>query len=253
MCAQGEIILASQIVHFAKLSDRDLKIATFLPKLAAGDRLKLQVCDAGGKQRTLPIPPSAAEAAEALLAPMLRAERVDELAEDHGAICESTTPGNTAAFLKDVPALKSNLDTRQTAMEALSENTTTCTRLIETMFFIPPKRRHDEEAKQHSGHPRGMWTSVYAPSAAADMPRTRRQRIYRRWGSTKRAPDVRRVSKNPLKRRSEACFAEKYHQKTPPDALCETDTFAIKQNDALNRSCRYKDVIIDFGNNGILR
>ena len=49
--------MASQIVHFARLSDRDRKTATPLPKLVAGDRLELHVRDAGSKERTLPIPP----------------------------------------------------------------------------------------------------------------------------------------------------------------------------------------------------
>lgn len=74
--------MASQIVHFARLSDRDRKIATPLPKMVAGDRLELHVRDAGGKERKLPIPPSAAAAVEALLTHMLRGERVAVLAED---------------------------------------------------------------------------------------------------------------------------------------------------------------------------
>ncbi|WP_422646680.1 hypothetical protein [Agrobacterium tumefaciens] len=41
--------MASQIVHFARLSDHDRKTATPLPKLGAGDRLELHVRDAGGK------------------------------------------------------------------------------------------------------------------------------------------------------------------------------------------------------------
>lgn len=40
--------MASQIVHFARLSDGDRKPATSLPKLVAGDRLELLVRDAGG-------------------------------------------------------------------------------------------------------------------------------------------------------------------------------------------------------------
>ena len=64
--------MASQIVHFARLSDRDRKEATPLPKLGVGDRLELHVSDARGNERTLPIPPSAAVAVETLLAHMLR-------------------------------------------------------------------------------------------------------------------------------------------------------------------------------------
>ncbi|WP_245306884.1 MULTISPECIES: hypothetical protein [unclassified Rhizobium] len=74
--------MASQIVHFAGLSDRDRKAASPLPKLAAGDRLELHIHHEGGKERTLSIPPSAAAAVEALLVHMLRGERVAVLAED---------------------------------------------------------------------------------------------------------------------------------------------------------------------------
>jgi hypothetical protein len=56
---QGTIALASRIVHFAGLPDRDRKAASPLPRLAAGDRLELHVRRAGGKERTLSIPPSA--------------------------------------------------------------------------------------------------------------------------------------------------------------------------------------------------
>lgn len=139
--------MANQIVHFARLSDRDRKIATPLPKLVAGDRLELHVRDAGGKARTLPIPPSAAAAVEALLAHMLRGERVAVLAEDQevspsdaSAILGISRPlvvlrmdrgdlpfryvgKHRRALLKDVLALKSKLDKRQTAMEALAEDT----------------------------------------------------------------------------------------------------------------------------------
>ncbi|THV12614.1 DNA-binding protein [Rhizobium rhizophilum] len=139
--------MASQIVHFARLSDHDRKIATPLPKLVVGDRLELRVRDAGGKERTLPIPPSAASAVEALLAHMLRREGVAVLAEDPelspseaSVILGISRPlvvlrrdrgdppfryvgKHRRALLKDVLALKSNLDKRQTAMEALAEDT----------------------------------------------------------------------------------------------------------------------------------
>ncbi|MBB2908641.1 hypothetical protein FHR76_005061 [Rhizobium sp. RAS22] len=145
--------MASQIVHFARLSDQDRKRATPLRKLVAGDRLELHVRDAGGKQQMLPIPPSAAAAVEALLAHMLRGERVAVLAEDQevspsdaSAILGISRPlvvlrmdrgdlpfryvgKHRRALLKDVLALKTELDKRQTAMEALAEDTEN---LIET-------------------------------------------------------------------------------------------------------------------------
>ncbi|MEI2301251.1 DNA-binding protein [Ensifer sp. MJa1] len=139
--------MTSQIVHFAGLSDRDRKIASPLPKLVAGDRLELHVRHAGGREQTLSIPPSAAAAVEALLAHLLRGERVAVLAEDQelsptevSAILGISRPlvvlrmdrgdlpfryvgKHRRALLKDVLVLKSRLDARQAAMEALTEDT----------------------------------------------------------------------------------------------------------------------------------
>jgi len=139
--------MASQIVHFAGLSDRDRKAASPLPKLAAGDRLELHVHHEGGKERTLSIPPSAAAAVEALLVHMLRGERVAVLAEDQelspteaASILGISRPlvvlrmdrgdlpfryvgKHRRALLKDVLGLKSKLDVRQAAVDALAEDT----------------------------------------------------------------------------------------------------------------------------------
>ncbi|THV20867.1 DNA-binding protein [Peteryoungia ipomoeae] len=139
--------MASQIVHFARLSDHDRNTAVPLPKFAAGDMLELHVRDADGKKRMLPIPQSAASAVEALLAHMLRGERVAVLAEDQevspseaSAILGISRPlvvlrmdrgdlpfryvgKHRRALMKDVLALKAKLDKRQTAMEALAEDT----------------------------------------------------------------------------------------------------------------------------------
>lgn len=139
--------MASQIIHFAGLSDRDRKAASPLPKLAAGDRLELHVRHDSGREQKLTIPPSAAAAVEALLAHLLRGERVAVLAEDQEL---SPTEASTIlgisrplvvlrmdrgdlpfryvgkhrrALLKDVLALKTRLDTRQAAMDVLAEDT----------------------------------------------------------------------------------------------------------------------------------
>lgn len=145
--------MASQIIHFAGLSDRDRRAASPLPKLAAGDRLELHVHHEGGREQKLSIPPSAAAAVEALLAHMLRGERVAVLAEDRelspteaSAILGISRPlvvlrmdrgdlpfryvgKHRRALLKDVLALKSRLDARQVAMDALADDTVD---LIET-------------------------------------------------------------------------------------------------------------------------
>ncbi|MBY5454625.1 MULTISPECIES: helix-turn-helix domain-containing protein [Rhizobium] len=139
--------MASQIVHFAGLSDRDRKAASPLPKLGAGDRLELHVRHEGGKDQTLSIPPSAAAAVQVLLAHMLRGERVAVLAEDQelsptevAAILGISRPlvvlrmdrgdlpfryvgKHRRALLKDVLGLKSRLDVRQAAVDALAEDT----------------------------------------------------------------------------------------------------------------------------------
>ncbi|RJF86772.1 DNA-binding protein [Oleomonas cavernae] len=139
--------MASQIIHFAGLSDRDRKAASPLPKLAAGDRLELHVRGEGGKEQTLLIPPSATAAVEALLAHMLRGERVAVLAEDQelspteaSAILGISRPlvvlrmdrgdlpfryvgKHRRSLLRDVLALKAELDTRQVAIDALAEDT----------------------------------------------------------------------------------------------------------------------------------
>lgn len=139
--------MTSQIVLFAGLSDRDRKTASPLPKLTAGDRLELHVRREGGQEQTLSIPPSAAAAVEVLLTHMLRGERVAVLAEDQelspteaSAILGISRPlvvlrmdrgdlpfryvgKHRRALLKDVLALKSRLDARQTAMHGLAEDT----------------------------------------------------------------------------------------------------------------------------------
>ncbi len=139
--------MASQVIHFAELSDRDRRAASPLPKLAPGDKLEIHVHHEGGQEQRLLIPPSAAAAVEALLAHMLRGERVAVLAEDQelspteaSAILGISRPlvvlrmdrgdlpfryvgKHRRALLKDVLALKTKLDARQAALEALAEDT----------------------------------------------------------------------------------------------------------------------------------
>lgn len=139
--------MASQIIHFAGLSDRDRRTASPLPKLAAGDRLELHVHHEGGRQHKLSIPPAAAAAVEALLSHLLRGERVAVLAEeqelspteasavlgisrplvvlrmDRGDLPFRYVGKHRRALLKDVLALKSKLDTRQAALDALADDT----------------------------------------------------------------------------------------------------------------------------------
>lgn len=138
--------MASQVVKFAGLSDRDRKKVSPLPKLAQGDRLELHVRRRGGEEQTVVLPPAAASAMEILLAGLLRGERVAILTEDQelspteaSAILGISRPlvvhrmdigdlpfryvgKHRRALLKDVLALKAKLDVQRKAMEDLVDD-----------------------------------------------------------------------------------------------------------------------------------
>ena len=74
--------MASQVVRFAGLSDRDRKKVSSLPRLARGDRLELRIRRRDGKNQTVALPPAATSVVETLLARLLSGERVAVLTED---------------------------------------------------------------------------------------------------------------------------------------------------------------------------
>ena len=55
--------MASQVVKFAGLSDRDRKKVLALPSLGAGDRFELRVRRRDGEEQTVVLPPAAMAAA----------------------------------------------------------------------------------------------------------------------------------------------------------------------------------------------
>lgn len=139
--------MTSQVVQFAGLSDRDRKKVSPLPKLAEGDHVDLHVRHRDGREQTLSLPSAANGVVETLLLRLLSGERVALLTEDQEL---SPTEASTVlgisrplvvhrmdvgdlpfryvgkhrrALLKDVLALKERLDTRQQALEALTEDT----------------------------------------------------------------------------------------------------------------------------------
>jgi hypothetical protein len=138
--------MASQVVQFTGLSDRDRKKVS-LPKLAKGDRVELRIRRRGGQDETLILPPAAVSAVETLLARLLSGERVAVLAEDQelspteaSAILGISRPlvvlrmdrgdlpfryvgKHRRALLRDVLALKAKLDARQKALDELAEDT----------------------------------------------------------------------------------------------------------------------------------
>lgn len=136
--------MASQVVKFAGLSDRDRKKVSPLPKLAEGDRVELRVRRRDGQDQIVALPPAAASVVETLITRLLSGERVAVLAEDQelspteaSAILGISRPlvvlrmdrgdlpfryvgKHRRALLKDVLALKAKLDVQRKAMEDLA-------------------------------------------------------------------------------------------------------------------------------------
>ncbi|NOG70855.1 DNA-binding protein [Roseicella sp. DB1501] len=136
--------MASQVVKFAGLSDRDRKKVSPLPKLAEGDRIELRVRRRSGGDETVALPPAAASVVETLIDRLLSGERVAVLTEDQelspteaSAILGISRPlvvhrmdigdlpfryvgKHRRASLKNVLALKAKLDVQRKAMEDLA-------------------------------------------------------------------------------------------------------------------------------------
>jgi hypothetical protein len=139
--------MASQVVQFTGLSDRDRKKVTPLPKLAKGDRVELRIRRRDGRDETHALPPAAVSVVETLLSRLLSGERVAVITEDQelspteaSAILGISRPlvvlrmdrgdlpfryvgKHRRASLKDVLALKVRLDARQKAIDELAEDT----------------------------------------------------------------------------------------------------------------------------------
>jgi len=139
--------MTTQVVHFAGMSDHDRKTASPLPKLGKTDRLEVHVRREGGGEQMLSLPPSAAAVVETVLAHLLRGERIAILAEDQelspteasiilgisrplvvlrmdrGELPFRYVGKHRRAKLTDVLTLKTKLDTRQAALDALAEDT----------------------------------------------------------------------------------------------------------------------------------
>lgn len=138
--------MASQVVKFTGLSERDLKKVASLPRLAAGDRMELHVRRRDGKEQTLAIPPAAVDAVETLIDRLLSGDRVAVLVEDQelspteiSSVLGISRPlvvlrmdrgdlpfryvgKHRRALLKDVLSLKVRLEAQRGAMEALTED-----------------------------------------------------------------------------------------------------------------------------------
>jgi len=139
--------MASHVVKFAGLSDRDRRKVANLPKLAAGDRVELHVRRQDGQDQMLTLPPAAAVAVETLIDRLLSGESVALLTEeqelspteaseilgisrplvvlrmDRGDLPFRYVGKHRRAALKDVLALKTKLDARHKALDALAADT----------------------------------------------------------------------------------------------------------------------------------
>src|SRR6516164_8184925 len=78
--------MATQVLQFVELSDRDRKAARplgeALGSLGKGDRVEVRVRRKSGKDEVLSLPPKAAALLETALERLLQGERVAVLAED---------------------------------------------------------------------------------------------------------------------------------------------------------------------------
>ncbi|MFZ2871452.1 DNA-binding protein [Zavarzinia sp.] len=139
--------MASQVVKFTGLSDRDRKIVAPLPRLAEGDSMELHVRRTDGQDHTLTLPAAAIGIVETLIDHLLSGERVAVIAEDQelspteaSSILGISRPlvvlrmdrgdlpfryvgKHRRASLRDVLALKAQLDARQKALDALADDT----------------------------------------------------------------------------------------------------------------------------------
>lgn len=139
--------MTRHVVRFTGLSPLDRQTVSPLPKLGEGDRVELHVRRRNGRNETLALPAAAADAVETLIDRLLSGERVAVLTEDQelspteaSAILGISRPlvvlrmdrgdlpfryvgKHRRATLKDVLALKAQLDTRQKAMDALADDT----------------------------------------------------------------------------------------------------------------------------------
>ena len=136
--------MASQVVQFAGLSDRDRKKGSPLSTMTKGDHLELRVRRPDGDEETFSLPPAAASLVETLLTRLFSGERVALLTEDQelspteaSAILGISRPlvvhrmdigdlpfryvgKHRRASLKDVLALKAQSDVQRKAMQDLA-------------------------------------------------------------------------------------------------------------------------------------
>jgi hypothetical protein len=138
--------MTTHVLQFVELSERDRKAAKTFEKLGKDDQVEVRVRRKSGDDQVIRLPPNAAALLETVLGHLLQGERVAVLAED-----QELSPNDAAdilgisrplvvhrmdvgdlpfryvgkhrrAKLRDVLALKSQIDAQRVAMEALAED-----------------------------------------------------------------------------------------------------------------------------------
>jgi hypothetical protein len=138
--------MTTHTLKFVELSYQDRKTARPLGKLGKGDKVEVRVRRRSGKDQVVRLPAQAVTLLESALGHLLQGERVAVLAED-----QELSPNDAAEILgisrplvvhrmnigdlpfryvgkhrrtklKDVLALKTKIDARRAAMEALAED-----------------------------------------------------------------------------------------------------------------------------------
>ncbi|WP_244623612.1 helix-turn-helix domain-containing protein [Bradyrhizobium cosmicum] len=138
--------MTTHVLQFVELSDRDRKAAKDFAKPGKGDHVEVRIRRKSGEDQVVRLPPKAAALIETALGRLLQGERVAVLAED-----QELSPNDAADILgisrplvvqrmdshdlpfryvgkhrrtklRDVLALKSQMDARQAALKALVED-----------------------------------------------------------------------------------------------------------------------------------
>lgn len=139
--------MTARVLEFIELSERDRKRGGRLPKLRKGDQLEVRVRDSAGGEQAVSLPPRAAALIGTMLDRLYRGDRIVLLAEE-----QEVTPNEAAsilglsrplvvhrmevgdlpfryvgkhrrALLRDVLALKGQLDLQRDAQGALAKDT----------------------------------------------------------------------------------------------------------------------------------
>jgi hypothetical protein len=138
--------MTTHILHFVGLSGEERKAGKRVGRLGKGDRLEIRIRRKSGEDQIVKLPPKAAALVESTVDHLLQGERVAILSEDQelsptdaakilgisrplvvhrmdiGDLPFRYVGAHRRARLKDVLALKTQIDAQRKAMKALAEN-----------------------------------------------------------------------------------------------------------------------------------